>query len=36
VPLTSPKILEEVEEMVKVIERALQHGKPAERETVAT
>lgn len=29
VPLSSPKILEEVEEMVKVLERALQHGKPA-------
>ena len=36
VPLTSPNLLEEVEEMVKVIERALQHGKPLEREAAAT
>ena len=27
VPLTSPKVLEEVEEMIDVVERALSHGK---------
>ena len=28
IPIGSPRVLEEVEEMVKVIERALGHGQP--------